>query len=549
MPEASETRDLHVHAALARAVSDNGVDTMFGVIGDANLYMADSFVRDCGGQFVSAANEAGAVLMALGCGYVSDRLSVATVTHGPALCNTMTALVEGVKGRVPLLLLCGDTPMDERANFQDIAQREVILAAGAGFEQLRGPDSVAEDVAIAIRRAWLERRPVALNMPREYQWLRCSYAPRLARLADNRAIVPESTDLDNAIGIIAAARKPVVLAGRGAANPEARTALIRLAARIGAPLATTLKGAGLFASEPYDLGVFGTLSSQPATDIILDADCIVAFGASLNRYTSSKGTFLDGKRVIQVNADAAEVGQHALPTIGVIGDAARTADLFVKWLDAAEIPSSGFRQPEMLAALAVADPVRECGRPAAPGMLDLARVIAALDEAIPDDRVLVSDGGRFLLQPWKIMKVKQPRSFVFTLHFGSIGLGLAEAIGAGKAAPGRPITLLTGDGGFMLGGLAEFNSAVRAGTDLIVLLFNDGAYGAEHIQFRMKHMDPALSMFDWPDFAEVARSLGGDGVTIRTEADLPGAREAIAGRRRPLLIDIKLDPDQMPSVR
>ena len=100
----------------------------------------------------------------------------------------------------------------------------------------------------------------------------------------------------------------------------------------------------------------------------------------------------------------------------------------------------------------------------------------------------------------------------------------------------------------MLGGLTEFYSAVRAKSDLIVIVCNDGSYGAEHIQFRNKNMDPALSVLEWPDFAPIAESLGGAGVTVRTGDDLDSAVAAIKNRdrSRPLLIDLKLDPDCIP---
>src|SRR5690606_12249701 len=115
--------------------------------GDANLYMVDSFTREYGGRYLGAANEAGAVLMALGYATVSGRVGLATVTHGPAVTNTLTALVEGVKSLTPMVLLCGDTAAHDRGNLQDIPQREVILSTGAGFEQMRSAATATDDLA------------------------------------------------------------------------------------------------------------------------------------------------------------------------------------------------------------------------------------------------------------------------------------------------------------------------------------------------------------------------------------------------------------------
>ena len=537
-----------VYAAIARALKDNGVDTMFGLVGDANLYMVDSFIRDCGGKFISSAHEQGAALMALGYTNVANRLGVCSVTHGAAVTNTLTSLVHGVKARVPMLLLCGDTAVEDRENFQNTAQRDHIVATGAGFEQLRSARTIAEDIATCIRRAWTERRPIALNIPVENQWHDTGYEPRPYRRPQGRAVVPESGDLDDAIGIIASARRPVVLAGRGAIDAESRAALVRLARRIGAPLVTTLQAKDLFRGEAFDLGICGTLSQPVAVDALVGADCIIAFGASLNPYTLSHGAFAKGKRFVQVDSDAAQIGRYMIPDAGVTGDAAATADLFVKWLDEAEIPSAEATDPALAQALAGASPWEGLAEPAPGERVDMPRIVRRLEAVFPAERTLVTDGGRFLTEPWKNLRVPDPRQFLITLAFGSIGMGMGHAIGAAVARPDAPVLHVTGDGGFVLGGLTEFNTAVRHGLDIVTVICNDGAYGAEHIQFRNKGMDPALSMFEWPDFAAVADALGGQGFSVSTFADLERALAAIETRDRPILIDLKLDPDQMPPL-
>ena len=166
-----------LHEAAARALADHGITHVFGVIRDANLFMMDSFERVAGGHFVSVSNEAGGVLAANGFARTSGRLGVATVTHGPALTNTVTALVESVKDHTPVLLVAGDTAAVDRDNLQNIAQREVILTTGAGFEQVRAPHTVVEDVSVAVRRATVEKRPIVLNVPVEFQWHEVEYTP------------------------------------------------------------------------------------------------------------------------------------------------------------------------------------------------------------------------------------------------------------------------------------------------------------------------------------------------------------------------------------
>ena len=530
---------MKVHEAIARALADQGVRVVFGVLGDANLYMMDSFERRAGGCYVSTSHEAGAVLAANGYARVTGGLGVATVTHGPALTNTLTALVESVKDHTPLLLVAGDTALDDPDNFQNISQREVVLSSGAGFEQVRSAATVTEDVANAVRRALVERRPVVLNVPVDLQWAETEYRALSPRHVADQPIAPSRTVVEDAVGVIAGARRPVVLAGRGATDEASREALTRLAARIGAPLATTLRAKDLFRGEPSDLGVCGTLSSAATTEVIRRSDCVLAFGAGLNKWTTAEGSMLDGAALVQVDRDPAAIGRWAEVSVGVVADAAVAAGEIIACLDEAEIPATGFASR----ALAAPSPSASATRPPAPGTVDIDEAMRVLDESVPADRTLVLDGGRFIFSAFTTLHVPHPSAYIHTVNYGSIGLGMGNALGAAVAAPGRPVLMVAGDGGFMLGGLAEFVTAVRHHLDIVVVVFNDGAYGAEHVQFRRKDMDPAISTFVWPDLGPVATALGGQGHTVRSIEELKAALGTLPDRDRPVLIDVKIDPE------
>jgi thiamine pyrophosphate-dependent acetolactate synthase large subunit-like protein len=358
------------------------------------------------------------------------------------------------------------------------------------------------------------------------------------------AMVPEGEDLDNAIGMIASARRPIILAGGGAAG--ARDALIRLADRLEAPLATTLKAKGLFNGHPYNLDIIGTLSTPATYDAIAKADCIVCFGASLHHFTTDKGKLMKGKRVVQVNDSVTEASKNFHADVALISDARLTADNIVHWLDEAEIPPSGFTRDLDMAALTFHPPGRTGAKP---GKVNFVQALQRLDEALPKERILTTDGGRFMTEVWCRISAPNPQSFIVTANFGSIGLGLPEAIGAALADSSRPVVLFTGDGGFMMGGINEFNTAVRLGLDLIVIVANDSAYGAEHIQFIDRAMDPGLTQFDWPPFADIATALGGLGISVQSADDLERAIEALNTRDRPLLIELNLDPEDVPRMR
>lgn len=538
------SRKNYVYQSIARAVKDHGTTTMFGLMGDANLFMVDSFVRDSGGRFVPAAHEGSTVLMASAYAHVSGNVGVATVTHGPALTNCMTALVETARGRAPLVILAGDTPADNPRHLQSIDQRDLINATGAGFEQLRTPATVGEDVARAFYRARVECRPIVLNMPADFMWQEADYDLQVLDVFMEPGGVAEGDVLDNAIGMIASARRPLILAGGGAV--AAHDQLVRLADRLEAPLATTLQAKGLFNDHPYNLDIFGTLSTPAAYDLIAQSDCIICFGTSLHDFTTDRGKLMKDKRIIQIDVDAKAIGGGLHPDVALVADAGLTADKIMFWLDEAEIAASGFTR-ELEAGSLTVHPAGS-GK-AEEGFVNYVHALERLEEELPKDRVLVTDGGRFMTEVWCRISVPDPQSFVGTVNFGAIGLGLQEAMGAGVAAPDRPVVLFSGDGGFMMGGINEFNTAVRLGLDLIVIIANDSAYGAEHIQFVDRKMDPSLTEFQWPSFVDVAKSLGGDGIEVRSSAQLETALEAMKTRNGPFLIELRLDPADVPRMR
>lgn len=540
---------MKVHEAIARSLADLGVTQLFGLIGDANLFMVDSYIRDCGGRYTPLVHEAAVVLAALGWARVSDQIGVGTVTHGPALTNTLTALIEGVKTATPMVLLAGDTPVLDREHAQKVDQRALVEATGAGFEPLRAPETLAEDLARAFYRARTEHRPVVFNTPIEFQWLDVDYVKPQLRFAETRTAIAASDDMDHAIGMLASARRPVVLAGRGARAEAAEAAILRFAKRIEAPVATSLRGKGLFADDPFNLGIAGTISHSVAVDTIGASDCLIVFGASLNKFTAAEGGLTRDKRIIQINPDASQIGRFTPVDVGLVGDPGLTADAMVKWLDEAEIPGSGARSEQLLAQLQQLrqQAATKLVRTTPTGTVDLFELMLALEQAFDRDRVYVTDTGRFLSGAWPMISVRNPRDYVDTIGFAAIGLGVGAAIGAAKAAGGRPTLLVTGDGGLMLSGLSELATAVHEQLDLVVVVCNDRSYGAEYVQFAARNMDPAISFNQWPDFAPVTAALGLNTLTVTSRDELKSAMAAIAtrDRKRPMLIDVKLDAASM----
>jgi thiamine pyrophosphate-dependent acetolactate synthase large subunit-like protein len=316
---------------------------------------------------------------------------------------------------------------------------------------------------------------------------------------------------------LAAAERPLLLAGRGAWISGASEALGLLADATGAVTASTSLGRGIFPRTEYDLGVAGGWGAEAAMELIREADVAVVFGASLNQFTMRFGElFAPGTRVVQI--DIAPAATH--PHVGayVRGDAAVVARALTSELAALGGAPSGWRDRvdhTPLRRYDVGDPL------AADGRLDPRSAAARIGELLPPDRVVVSDGGHFIGWANMYWPVASPdRMIMIGTAFQSIGLGFPSVAGAAMARPDATVVLTTGDGGGLMA-LADLESAVRvAGGRGLAVVWNDGAYGAEVNLYGLKGLAMGPMLIPEVDFAGLAAAVGAEGVVVRTLDDL-----------------------------
>jgi thiamine pyrophosphate-dependent acetolactate synthase large subunit-like protein len=528
--------------AVGTALVALGADTVFGLMGSGNFRVTAAMTAR-GATYHAARHESGAVAMADGWARLTGRTGVASVHQGPGMTNTLTALAEAAKSRTPLLVLAADTPEDAvRSNFF-VDQAGLAEAVGAGSARLRSPETAVGDAAAAWRRAASERRPVVLMLDLEVQ----------ARHADPDHLmpppapphpppVPASAELDAAAALLEAAERPLILAGRGAVLSGARDALEALGARAGALLATSAPAHGLFAGLPFALGISGGFASPAAAELIAQADVIVAAGSRLNHWTTRHGALLaPGVQIVQIDLEADALGAFQPPAVGLLGDVAPTAAALADRVE----PRSGWRTGAVREAIAAggwrAVPFDDA--PAA-GHLDPRTLTRALDDLLPAERTVAIDSGHFMGWPAMELGVPDAAGWVFSNGFQAVGLGLATAIGASLARPDRLCVAALGDGGALMAA-GELETAARLARNLLVVVYDDAAYGAEVHHFAGgAGGDDFLDSVRFPDadLAALARGAGLEGVTVRAAEDLAAVAAWLAAPERPLLVDAKVDP-------
>ncbi len=263
---------------------------------------------------------------------------------------------------------------------------------------------------------------------------------------------------------------------------------------------------------------------------------IVAWGSTLNMWTTRHGRLIcPHATVAQVDRDAAVLGVNRAIDIGVVGDVGATAVAALEQ----SVQSDGYRSPELRKRIEAEVRWRDVSYvdEGTAGTIDPRTLSIALDDLLPPDRVIGVDSGNFMGYPSMYWEVNDCAGFVFTQAFQSVGLGLASTIGAALARPDRLPVAALGDGGFLMS-VAELTTVVRLGLPMVIVVYNDAAFGAE-----VHHFHSPLETVTFPDsdIAAIGRGFGCDGITVRAVKDLDAARDWLAGlRERPLVIDAKI---------
>jgi thiamine pyrophosphate-dependent acetolactate synthase large subunit-like protein len=358
------------------------------------------------------------------------------------------------------------------------------------------------------------------------------------------APVPAPAAIAQAADLLAGARRPAIVGGRGAVLSGARDALEALGAQTGALLATSAMANGLFAGLPFAAGIAGGFASALGAELLAESDVVISFGAGLNHWTTQHGSLIGAQTtVIQVDLDPDAVGAHRPADLGVVGDATAAAEALTAELRRRGAPATGRRTPATAQRIAAGrwrdEPYED---QSTDRWIDPRTLSIALNELLPDDRTVAVDSGHFLGYPAMYLDVPDARSWVFANAFQAVGLGLGCAIGAAVARPERITVAALGDGGTFLA-LPELETAARLGVRLLVVIYDDAAYGAEVHHFRALGQEVSLAQFPDADLAGIARAAGSEAITVRAAADLAPVAAWIEAGSGPLVVDAKVHPD------
>lgn len=471
-----------VSDTVAAAVAER-TGTVFGLMGNGNAWFIHGLAGR-GVEIIPVRHEAATVAAADAFHRATRRPAVATTTYGPGFSNLITPLIDAVLNRSPLLVVAGASAAVDHA----------ALAEATGARVFTAGSDPAADTRHALDVAVAESVPVVLFLP---------FGTPAAQSAAGTADPAEVSRL------LSDARRPLILAGRGAVG--ARREVVGLAETLRCDVAVTVPAKGFFAGARgvRDLGICGGFAFPEAAAEIRRADLVLVAGASLNRFTTGHG------RAFGPDAHVIQIDRHSptSPRVDTVlpGDVAEViAGLAVSGVD------------ERSAPLRTGHPPGE--EFATDGRLDPRGLFVRLNEVLPRERVVVTDGGHFLAWPCMYLDVPGPDHLVLVgSAYESIGLGFGSAVGVIEAAGDRLTVLVTGDGGGLMA-LADAESVVRrvraTGGRCVVVVVNDASYGAEIHQYATQGVAQTPMLIPEVDFTALFGAFGARGTVVRTLADL-----------------------------
>ena len=555
MSSTDNNKQVHAYEALAHDIKRSGIESVFGLMSDDTALFVTT-LDAIGVRFYAARHENNAISMAEGYAAATGKLGVAIIGRGPATANAMHGAAYAQRTGSRVLIIFGASSIAHRASggtepdTKEFNVAGVLAAGGMKTYIASDAESARRTLANAISATQLGGC-VALLLPMNVQFglvalddtsgpMGMQAADPVPATAPAKRSLARTAAMEAAAAMLAKSRKPLFVVGLGAHRAGARDAIARLADKVGAVLATTLKAKDMFRGHDYNLGVVGSFSHAAGRRLIDQADCIVAFGASLNQRTTSFGTSLPmDVPLIQVDLAHANIGRWFHADVALIADARTAAEQLFEAIPDRAPSDKLFYSDDTRQRLANVDLAGEFQPDHTARTMDPRALAMALDRLLPQDRNAVYDAGNFL-QIMPYISVPGPGHIKNTVDFASIGMGFGTALGFACGTPDRTTVLFIGDGGFLMT-LSELETTAREGIPLVIVLMNDGAYGAELHYLKMRDMPVSTAIFADIDFAPIAQAFGFESHTVRNLDELQLLASALRNPQGPMLLDCKIN--------
>ena len=535
---------------MAETMVNWDVRAVFGMVGHSNLGLADALrVQEQAGnlRYYGIRHEGAAAFACSAYGKLTGRPAACLGIAGPGSTNLLTGLWDANVDPSPVIALSGqvDTQVLGAGAFQKVDLQAAFGKVAQWTQPVLHTSKHAELMTLAIKSAILNRGVSHLIFPDEVQTLPAKESAQAGspkgRLTP-RNIAPPEQALDEAVAMLRAAKRPVIIVGHGARFDM--DVITVLAEELNCPVITTFKGKGLISDRhPLGGGVLGRSGTPIASWCMNESDVLLVFGASFSNHTG----ITPKKPTIQVDFDPMILGKfHAIdvPVWGEIGVAARLLK------DALSGEHNAIDQrPDLKERWAIwrTEKERRMGDDQGKG-INSASVFAAMTEHVPEDAIICVDVGNNTYSFGRYFECTR-QAVLMSGYLGSIGFAYPAALGAWAATQeddlrfkGRPVVAVSGDGGFGQY-FAEVTTAVKYGMNITHILLNNSEPGKISKEQRAGNWDVWQTSLHNPNLAKYAELCGALGIRVTKKEDLDGAITRALAHEGPATVEILTDVD------
>jgi len=514
-----------------------GVDSVFGMVGHSNLGLASAIMnhQEKGNlKFIGVRHEGAAAFAASAYGKLTDKPAVCFSIAGPGATNMLTGLWDAKMDRAPVIAMTGQVNAQVlgRGYFQEIDLKSAYQAVSSWSQVVLKDSKHSELASLAAKNALLNRDVSSLIFPDEIQVAESTSQGHGSkeRMASS-SIVPPEDQIQSALKLLNSAKKPVIIAGRGARVAMPR--VIEFAERFNIPIVTTFKAKGQIPdSHPLACGVLGR-SGVPVSIWAMDnADLLLVLGASFSQHTG----ITDSKPTIQVDFDINALAKFHRIKSQILGEIGQTIDILSK---TASISNTDLRPTIRDQWTSWRKEKKTRAKKDNQNGLPSAFIFETLNNYIPANAVITLDVGNNTYSFGRYFECKE-QTILMSGYLGSIGFGYPAAMGAWAASSGRPIVAITGDGGFGQY-MAEVTTAVKYDMPIKHILLNNSELGKISLEQKNGGFPVWQTELHNPNFSEFALNCGALGIRVSTRAELEPALINLFQHRGPGMVEIIAD--------